>query len=77
MPTTKEFQACQRRMCVPVLILDDNVVENLETIRVTIRSGNPQPDRISFSSRPTNIQLNDNDSKYFILCVLCIIIQCN
>ena len=61
MPTTKEFPACQRRMCVPVFILDDSVVENQKTIRITMRSGNPQPERTSFSSRATTVQLIDND----------------
>ena len=50
-----------RRMCVPVFILDDSVVENQKTIRITMRSGNPRPDRISFSSRATTVQLIDND----------------
>ena len=62
MPTTKEFPACQRRMCVPVFILDDSVVENQKTIRITMRSGNPQPERgLGLSSRATTVQLIDND----------------
>ena len=63
LPTTVEFQECDNRLCVRLFILDDDVVENPETVTVSVRSGTPRHDRISFSSRTTQIEVIDNDSK--------------
>lgn len=73
MPATKVFHTCQRRMCTQVFIVDDNVVENPENLRVSIRSGTPLPDRITFSSSYTDVQIMDNDCKcvQYIMYIVC------
>ena len=77
LPTNVEFQECDERLCVPLFILDDDVVENLETVTVSVRSGTPRHDRISFNTHTTRIELMDNDGKCCISCkrlrkILCV-----
>ena len=68
LPTNVEFQEYDSRVCVPLFILDDDVVENPETITVSVRSGTPRHDRISFDRRTTQIEITDNDGKCCISC---------
>ena len=63
LPTNVEFPECDSTVCMRLFILDDDVVENPETITISVRSGTPRHDRISFSSRTTQIEDIDNDSK--------------
>ena len=63
LPTNVEFQQCKRRLCVPLFILDDDVMEGLETITISVRSGTPRHDRLLFSSHTTQIEITDNDCK--------------
>ena len=63
--------------CVPLFILDDDVVENPETITVSVKIGSPRHHRISFSSRTTQIEITDNDGKCCVSCKrlsMCVVI---
>ena len=60
-PATKEL-GCGTTMCVPITILDDNMVENEENLIISL-STNSRMITIDQSSRSTEIIINDNDGE--------------
>jgi hypothetical protein len=63
-PAVLTFTNTQQRTCVNVLIVDDDVVEPLETFTVTLSSTNFQ---VNILTRNALVNITDNDGKLIII----------
>ena len=60
-PLTKEL-GCGVSMCVPITIVDDVMVENEESLIISL-STNSRRITVDSDTRTTEITINDNDSE--------------
>ena len=60
--TIIEFDACQRKACVNITIVDDKVLEMVESFSLTLER-NGLSDRIDLDPIDGTVEIIDNDSK--------------
>ena len=58
------FEACQMRSCVNVVIEDDEVLENIESLIVNLERTPGLDSRIELDPVRAVIEITDNDSKW-------------
>ena len=55
------FAACQRRACVIVTIIDDEILENIESFNFTLERTSELDIRITLDPVDGVVEINDND----------------
>ena len=58
------FAPCDKRICVDVPIVDDEIVENVDTFEVSLQRPPGLDSRITLSPVDGIIDISDNDGKY-------------
>ena len=70
------FPACQRRGCVNVTIVDDEVLEReVESFTVTLERTPGLDNRIALNPVDGVVEIRDNDCRPFISTVMCLIME--
>ena len=62
--TTLMFAACEKRRCVNVAIVEDIIVESIETFGITLERTPDLDNRITLSPVAEQIEIIDNDCKH-------------
>ena len=61
--TTLMFAACDTRRCVNVAIVNDIIVESIETFAITLERTSNLDSRITLNPMDEEIEIIDNDCK--------------
>ena len=64
MSTILMFEACQRRSCVTVTIVDDEVLENVESFNVTLERTPSLDMRITLDPVDGVVEITDDDGLF-------------
>ena len=62
--TTLTFAPCQRRSCVNVSIMDDDVLEFTESFSITLERTLGLDDRIDLDPVDGEVEITDNDGMF-------------
>ena len=61
--TSLQFVPCNRKMCISISIVDDDVLESMESFTVSLGSDGLD-NRISLSSVNATVQITDDDGMW-------------
>ncbi|ETW92157.1 MAG: hypothetical protein ETSY2_54335 [Candidatus Entotheonella gemina] len=63
--TVVMFDECETQSCNPILIVDDDVLENVESFNVTLERTPGLDVRITLDPVDGEIEITDNDGRFF------------
>ena len=61
------FGACEKKQCLPITIVDNDIIEDTETFEVTLAPALGLSNRFTLDPRVTTITIEDGDSELFQL----------
>ena len=67
---TVSFAACQRKSCVMVAIIDDEILENIESFNFTLERTSELDTRITLDPVDGVVEIDDNDGMFVCARVL-------
>ena len=63
------FDSCDVENCINITIVDDLILENIESFTVTLQEAPGHDERIELDPTNADIIINDNDGMFKIVCL--------